>query len=149
MLSNLQQLHADILAGLDELEALTAEPQPPMDRLPAVRLSLTRASKARMRFLERLYDQLITRAPSAQKAAILTLKAEGTDNLVASSRHIGTWTLREIDARWFDYCAASNTMRHRMRQRIQEEANLLYPMLSRTSTQVLAEAGRPAGRGDR
>jgi hypothetical protein len=130
MLTELQRLHADILASLDELDALTAQPRPPMDRLPSVRLALTRASRARTMLLERRYDQLIARATSEQKAAILSLKAEGKDNLVTSTQHIGAWTLREIAGRWPEYCAASSTIRSAMRQRIRKEAALIYPLLS-------------------
>ncbi|WP_138995789.1 hypothetical protein [Sphingomonas sp. PAMC 26621] len=130
MLTELQRLHAGILAGLDELDALTAQPDPPMDRIPAVRLAITRASRARTMLLERIYDQLVTRAPLEQKARILVLKEEGKDNLAASTGHIGIWTLREIAGRWHDYRAASNTMRYAMRRRIKNEAELIYPLLS-------------------
>ena len=133
MLTELQRVHAEILAGLGELDALTAQLEPPMDRIPAVRLALTRASRARTVLLERIYDQLIDRAPQEQKARILALRAEGKDNLAASTRHIGTWTLSEIAGRWHDYCAASKTIRYTMRVRIKREAELIYPLLSEDS----------------
>ena len=138
MLIQLQRLHATILAGLDELDALTAQPQPPMDRLPALRLTLTRASRARFMLLERIYEQLITHGPSDRAAEIQALRVEGRGNRVASTLHIGTWTLREITARWPDYCAASNAMRSAMRQRVRKEAAIIYPLLSASSVRVSA-----------
>ena len=138
MLTELRRLHADVLAGLDELDALTAQPDPPMDRIPAVRLALTRASRARTILLERIYDQLITRALLEQKARISALRAWGKDNLAASTRHIGTWTLREIARRWPEYCVVSNRMRYAMRDRIKKEANLIYPMLADHSLRTSA-----------
>lgn len=130
MLGELRRLHAEIVAHLDELDALTARPEPPMDRLPAVRQALTRASRARTMLLERIYDRLIAEAPPPRRAAIEALRAEGKGGLITSTRHIGSWTLREIAGRWPDYCAASATMRAAMRERIRNEAQLIYPLLS-------------------
>jgi hypothetical protein len=130
MLDELRRLHDDILAKLDALEALTSLPQPPMDRLPALRQALTRSSRARTMLLERAYDQLIAECPPAKKAALEVLKAGGKDNLITSTQHIGSWTLREIADRWPDYCAASAKMRADMRQRIRSEKELIYPLLA-------------------
>lgn len=130
MLRLLQQHHACILSKLDEMDMLTTEAQPPMDRLPAVRLSLTRASRARTVLLEQAYGELIARAPASQKTALEALRAEGKENLVRSGRHIGIWTLREMTNRWPDYCAASNAIRAEMRARVKREAALTYPLLA-------------------
>lgn len=130
MLGQLRRMHADILAKLDELDALTSLPQPPMDRLPALRQALTRSSRARTMLLERAYDQLIADASPARKAGLELLRAEGKDNLITSTQHIGSWTLRQIADRWPDYCAASTKMRADMRKRIRSEQDLIYPLLA-------------------
>lgn len=130
MLGELQQVHAEILARIDEMDELTARPQPPMDRLPAARHALTRASRARTMLLERLYDRLIANAPESKRPAIEALKAEGKTGLIASTQHIGSWTLREIASRWPEYCTASAAIRAKMRRRIRSEADLIYPLLS-------------------
>jgi hypothetical protein len=130
MLDKLRELHADILAKLDELETLTSLPQPPMDRLPALRQALTRSSRARTMLLERAYDQLLADAPPAKKAGLESLRTEGKDNLITSTQHIGSWTLRQIADRWPEYCAASTKMRADMRQRIRSEKELVYPLLA-------------------
>jgi hypothetical protein len=130
MLDQLRRLHADILARLDELEALTSLPQPPMDRLPALRQALTRSSRARTMLLERAYDQLIAASLVEKKPALELLKAGGKDNMITSTQHIGSWTLREIGDRWPDYCAASAKMRAEMRSRIRSEMELIYPLLA-------------------
>jgi len=130
MLDELRRLHADILAKLDELEAMTSLPQPPMDRLPALRQALTRSSRARTMLLERAYDQLIAASPAEKKPALELLRADGKDNMITSTQHIGSWTLREIGDRWPDYCAASASMRADMRKRIRGEMELIYPLLA-------------------
>ncbi len=129
MLGQLKQLHAQILASLDELEALTKQADPPMDRLPAVRLALTRASRSRAALLDRLHGQLVQRASANRRVELEALKGEAKANLILSSQHIGSWTVREIIARWPDYCAASKEMRTAMRRRISREVELIYPLL--------------------
>lgn len=133
MLAQLKLLHAQILASLDELESLTKQADPPMDRLSAVRLALTRASRKRSALLDRLHGQLAQRASPKQRAELETLKGEGRDNLFLSSQHIGLWTVPEIVARWPDYCAASKEMRAAMRRRISREAELIYPLLDQVT----------------
>jgi hypothetical protein len=130
MLGRLRRLHQEILGSLDEMDVLTSLPQPPMDRLPALRQSLTRSSRARTILLESVYDRLISEASPAGKAAIDMLKVEGKINLTTSTQHIGSWTLRQIAERWPDYCAASAKMRADMRRRIRSETELIYPLLS-------------------
>jgi hypothetical protein len=130
MLDKLRRLHEDILVKLDELDALTSLSQPPMDRLPAIRQALTRTSRARTMLLESAYDRLIAESPPEKKAALEGLRAEGKGNLITSTQHIGSWTLRQIADRWPDYCAASTTMRADMRQRIRREKELIYPLLA-------------------
>lgn len=133
MLDQLKQLHAQMLVSLDELESLTKEADPPMDRLPAVRLALTRASRARTALLERAHGQILELATTAQRAEVEALRAEAKDNLILSSRHIGLWTIREIVMRWGEYCAASKEMRAAMRRRISREMELFYPLLGRVT----------------
>lgn len=131
MLDDLPRLHARMLACLDELDQLTRQAAPPMERLPAVRLDLTRASRARTMLLDRHHLDLLNRVSAAGRAQIEQLKAVAKQDLIVSANHIGAWTLREIAARWPDYCAASNDMRRAMRDRIAREKKLIYPLLDR------------------
>lgn len=133
MLRKLKLLHAQILASLDEMESLTKQSDPPIDRLPAVRLALTRASRNRAALLDRLHGQLVQRASPKQRADLEALKGAANDNLILSSQHIGLWTVREIVARWSDYCAASKEMRAAMRRRISREAEVIYPLLDQAT----------------
>lgn len=137
MLKSLRTLHSDILTQLDVLEAVTAEPQPPMQRLTAVRYNLTRASRGRTVLLEKLYPQLIARASDARRPALEALRIAGKEILMQSAGHISSWTLREVERRWPEYCAASRTMRAAMRRRVAEEQELVYPLLAE-------DAARPA-----
>lgn len=136
MLGQLKLLHAQMLACLDELESLTKQSDPPMDRLPAVRLALTRASRNRTALLDRLHGQVVMLAAPKHKKELEALKGEANDSLILSSQHIGLWTLREIVARWPDYCAASKDLRAAMRRRISREAELIYPLLDKIASPI-------------
>ena len=65
-----------------------------------------------------------------KKASLELLNAGGKDNMITSTQHIGSWTLRQIADRWPDYCAASTRMRADMRQRIRSEKEVIYPLLA-------------------
>ena len=130
----LQRLHAEIRTRLDELEALTARPEPPMQVLSAVRLALTRASRARTMLLERLYPELIARAGEQERTALEALREGAQHDRFASTRHISSWTIREITTRWDEYRDASRTMRAAMRERIGREASTVYPLLAEAGT---------------
>jgi len=130
----LQRLHAEIRTQLDELEALTARPEPPMQELSAVRLALTRASRARTMLLDRLYPELIARAGERERVDLEALRAGAQNDRFASTKHISSWTVREITARWDDYRDASRTMRAAMRERIGREASTVYPLLAEAGT---------------
>lgn len=137
MLDELLRLHEEILAQLEAMDRHTAELAPPMDRLPATRQALTRASRARTILLEQHYDRLISVAPVTQRAAIEALRDEGRSNLTVSTQHIGSWPIKEVIGRWSDYCAASNRMRTAMRKRLADEARVVLPLLSVSSVEIL------------
>jgi hypothetical protein len=130
MLLHLRALHTVILRRLDELDKLTTLPEPPMDRLPAVRLALSRASRARTLFIDRHHRMILEAAPAHRRAAIIALKQDMAAQMDASATHIGKWTIDAIVEAWPQYCSASATMRGTMRRRISAEASVLYPVLS-------------------
>lgn len=129
MLGELQGLHARIIDCLEQLERLTREVAPPMDRLPDVRLALTRASRARTLLLDRIHSQLGRESCAGASVELAELRSESRRDLISSSSHIGVWSSREIIRRWPDYCAASKTMRDAMRVRIGRERKVIYPIL--------------------
>lgn len=130
----LQRLHAEIRTQLDELEALTARPEPPIQALSAVRLALTRASRARTMLLDRLYPDLIARAGEQERTDLEALRAGAQHDRFASTKHISSWTVREITTRWDEYRDASRAMRAAMRERIGREVSAVYPLLAEAGT---------------
>ena len=130
MLAELRQHHEKIETLLTALEALCQDRHADIVKVSAVRLDLTRASRARSAFLNTIvYPKLLRIAPPDKRIALEKLKADGLLMLVRSADHIRHWTTREITADWPGYCIASAAARQSMRDRIALEARLLYPLL--------------------
>jgi hypothetical protein len=130
MLAELRQHHDKIRNLLKSLEALCQERHADIVKVSAVRLDLTRASRARSAFLNAVvYPKLLRTCPPDKRIAIEKLKSDGLLMLVRSGDHIRHWTTREVAADWPGYCLASAAARQSMIARIELEAELLYPLL--------------------
>jgi hypothetical protein len=130
MLTDLQTAHAEVLRAIDGLAVEVGRDQPDTAALSAARLALTKASRLRQALLQcRIYPRLHDIAPSSVHA-IDALRQEDAANLVASSQHIGRWTMATILADWAGYRRASDLMRRQMRQRVERERAILYPLLT-------------------
>lgn len=126
-MSDLQALHAQILAMLDELAELTAQPTPDEAALANLRYRLTRTSGARRRLVDSLCVQLQLTLPAEEAAAVRALREASIGAMTSSSDHIGTWSLRQLAKDWPGYCRASEQVRSAMREQIEAERTILYP----------------------
>lgn len=136
MLAELRDLHREIISRLDDLNELTMASEPSLVRLAAVRLALTRASRARTTLVESLYNQLLGAASRQEQDALTALASEGRGALISSIHHIGTWSLSKVSENWDEYRSASQKMQGSMRTRVSREAEILYPALMRSSTRL-------------
>jgi hypothetical protein len=128
-MSELHDLHAQLLQMLDELEELTGRPSPDEAALASVRYRLTRTSSARRRVVDALCAECKRTVPREEAGALVALHDTNTAAMTASSEHIGTWSLREVVKNWPGYCQASSAMRRSMRAQIEAEKAALYPHL--------------------
>jgi hypothetical protein len=129
IMSELHDLHAQLLQMLDELEELTRRPAPDEAALASVRYRLTRTSSARRRLIDRLCAEYKPTLAGDEAVALNALHETNTAAMTASSEHISIWSLREIVKNWPGYCQASSTMRRSMRAQIDAEKAALYPHL--------------------
>ena len=137
MLAELRQHHEKIGNLLAALEALCQERHADIEKVSAVRLELTRASRARSAYLNAVvYPKLMRACPPDKRTALEKLKSDGVLMLVRSGDHIRHWTTREIAQDWPGYCLASAAMRQTMRARIALEAQLIYPLLKEEGPRV-------------
>lgn len=125
MKSELDQMHEDMLSALDELEALTAEPIPNVDKLSAVRWKLSKASGRRLRHLEQHVYPQIRVADEGLAKRLQQLREEGAELRAKSTGHVGTWAIAEVLKDWPGYCQASAEMRRTMRERIERERDIV------------------------
>jgi hypothetical protein len=137
VLSQLQALHAELRLTIAELAAELAKPQPDADRLPAVRLKLTRLSGQRKSLIECSIAPALRNIAPDDAARVAELRQAIAPIALATSDHIARWTMRQIAADWAGYQRASAAMRRAMLRRIDQEAAILYPLLE-------AEAARQA-----
>ncbi|HWI87338.1 MAG TPA: hypothetical protein VNT42_13580 [Sphingomonas sp.] len=130
MLAELRRHHEKIGDLLTALEAACQDRHADIVKVSAVRLELTRASRARSAYLNAvIYPKVMRGCTPDQRIAIEKLKSDGLLMLVRSGDHIRHWTTREITADWPGYCIASAAARQTMRDRIALEAQLIYPLL--------------------
>ena len=130
MLAELRRHHEKIGELLTALATLCEDRHADIVKVSAVRLELTRASRARSAFLNAVvYPKVMRTCPPEKRLALEKLKSDGLLMLVRSGDHIRRWTTREITQDWPGYCLASAAARQTMRARIELEARLLYPLL--------------------
>ncbi|TGX55899.1 hypothetical protein E5A73_01910 [Sphingomonas gei] len=125
-MSELHDLHAQLLQMLDELEELTKRPSPDEAALASVRYRLTRTSSARRRLVDALCVECKRVLSEEDAASLYALHDTNTAAMTASSEHIVTWSLREIVKNWPGYCQASQALRGSMRAQIEAEKAVLY-----------------------
>jgi hypothetical protein len=129
MLNELRQIHEEMEAALEGLDALTSEPVLDESRLANARLKLSRVSGRRRRIVDAATLQLLDDAGPADARKLRALRELNAIQLEASTRHIGTWGLRHIQADWPGYCRASVSMRQSLRDLIAADRDTLYPLL--------------------
>ena len=143
MLAELRQHHEKICSLLTALELLCQDRHPNIAKVSAVRVELTRASRARSAYLNTaVYPKLMRSGPRDKRLALEKLKSDGLLMLVRSADHLRHWTSREIAAEWPGYCIASAAARQTMRDRIELEAQLLYPLLTDERAGHQSKAGQ-------
>ncbi|CAN5395049.1 hypothetical protein BH10PSE12_BH10PSE12_13610 [soil metagenome] len=132
MLVTLTIIHQDIQAAISLLEHLVTQSHPDKGAVAHARWKLSRASGARLKFLEEsVYPALVAGATGDEEAAIQNLRTENLPIRAESIAHVGKWHIDAIMADWAGYQQASHAMRASMRARIAKEAAILYPILKR------------------
>lgn len=128
-MSELRTLHDEMLEMLDALEAMTARPGPDEPALASLRYRLRRTSTARRKLVESLCDQYQARLSGAAAEPLRALRQALAATLAHSSEHISGWGMREIVRDWPGYCHASFEIRRIMREQVDREKIVLYPLI--------------------
>ena len=131
-MSELSQLHDELVAAIAELAAGTARDAPNEAALASVRYRLTRTSTARRKLVETLCARFAPQLPPVEADQLRALQGDTGALRATSSRHIADWSPRDIAKNWRGYCEASASMRASMLNQIEREKALLYPLLEST-----------------
>lgn len=131
VLTILESLHEEALAATSALAALVEGPPPQRAALSAARRRLGDAAAGLTRCLERqVYPELLGRLAAADADRVRALQDSAVGFRALASTYMTVWPTDRAIARWRQYRSASRAMRDRIRQRIEDEAALLYPLLA-------------------
>lgn len=128
-LERLREIHADLDARIDALGRLLASPAPGENDYTSARWLLTRASRERWALLAHEIFPLL-RHRGQWTEDVQALFVDGVTQQEATIAHVGRWPLRAAISDWDEYRRASAEIRATMRERIEREAHILYPLLT-------------------
>ena len=129
MIDDFGRLHADLADVLDTLDRLTAAETPDDTAVASARARLGRLSGQRRRLFDAACNRVAESADAHAQQRIRTLRELNAQQLEASTKHIGTWGLRELVADWPGYVRTAAGMRQSMRDLIAADRDLLFPLL--------------------
>lgn len=118
-------LHRDLLAALDEIEALIALPELDQLRLSRVRLYISKVNGERRNRVDALCRELERQASGAFAEQLAALRQSNIEKRIEYTMHVGTWGPREVAEDWPGYCRASVALARSIREQVAIEQALL------------------------
>lgn len=118
-------LHRDLLAALDEIEMLIAQPELDQLRLSRVRLYISKVNGERRNKVDQLCQDLERQATGVFAEQLAALRQANIEKRIEYTMHVGSWGPREVAADWPGYCRASVALARSIREQIAIEQALL------------------------
>ena len=134
MQAELKAIHEELIAAMDELDRLTADPVPNQTGVAGARARLSRASGKRRALFDMACNYLNKTASPADAQKLRELRDINAAQLEASTGHIGAWGLRQLVENWPEYVRTAAPMRQSMRDLIAADRKILFPMLERAGS---------------
>lgn len=128
MLNTLDNFHRRIAEGIDAIRQQCDKPAPAPDpaALGAARLSLTRISAARSRYItEKAIPRLVQEFDLADQSELSILQRQLNGNRLVSSRHVGVWSSVAIQSDWAGYRRAARDIWAMMEEQMNRERLVL------------------------
>jgi hypothetical protein len=130
MLRGLEASQLEIEKHVIENDGLTAMAEPDRARIAMARWKLTQAVGRRAKLLEeQVYPSLQRYGPAEAGPLVRRLRESGAAFLAESVRAMGSWTIDRVVADWRGFCAVSRSRRKSLCSRMNEERDLLHPIL--------------------
>ena len=142
MLDKLKTIHDEQREALTALATIVAQPDQDGDALAAARLLAMKLNRRRLSLIENTIFPFLHDAPPADARALSELRLEEAKHAVRMSEHITRWTLTAISSDWDGYKRASSEMRRAVLRRLDREAEVFYPLLTRR--EATARPAHPA-----
>jgi hypothetical protein len=124
-MADLPTLHRDLLAALDEIEMLIAQPVLDPLRLSRVRLYISKVNGERRNKVDALCDERERQARGVIADQLAALRQANIENRIEYTMHVGAWSPQKLTQDWPGYCRASVALARSIRHQILIEQALL------------------------
>lgn len=131
LLSALKDADLRVENCLVEFERVTNNRQMDENAFGVTRMNVSQANLARRQVVGRVWMHLVNSLSPDEAQAMHKLRESDVELFQLMSGHIRRWTTAAVIADWDVYCEASRKIRSRLRETIQGEKRLLYPLLER------------------
>ena len=124
-MTDLPTLHRDLLAALDEIEMLIAQPELDTLRLSRVRLYISKVNGERRNKVDALCEERERQAKGVIAEQLAALRQANIENRIEYTMHVGAWSPQKLAKDWAGYCRASMALVRSIRHQIAIEQALL------------------------
>jgi hypothetical protein len=132
-LAELRQVHRELMAQIDRLEAMTCDAEPDRTALTTLRWKLGQASLARRLLAGRICEYFEERCDAEQVALLRDLRRADQEMLRLSAAHLAKWSADNIFGDWPAFCREGRAMRRKSYDHIALEQRVLYPVLEQAA----------------
>jgi hypothetical protein len=131
LLTELETAHFRLIEAIGQPEKLTDGPLPHRSELVDTRWQVSSASLSRRLLWSRILISLSRSAGPQDETALRRLQEIDIELLRASTKHVCAWTQEAVLNDWTGYRNASKTMLIKMKEAVQAEEEMFYPILNR------------------
>lgn len=130
MLTELQNVHGDLLSGIAVMDTVTGQPVADSYRHANARWRLSQAGLQACLLLGSVFSYLLPRAALGDAAVLRSIQATHLNMLRTSTEHVRNWPIDKIEGDWAGYCSGYRVFRWNLMTGIAAEKRLLYPLLA-------------------
>ncbi|MDG2532710.1 hypothetical protein P6144_03555 [Sphingomonas sp. HITSZ_GF] len=124
-MADLPTLHRDLLAALDEIEMLIAQPECDALRLSRVRLYISKVNGERRNRVDALCEQRERQATGVVARQFAALRQSTIEHRIEYTMHVGLWSPQKLAQDWPGYCHAALALARSIRQQVAIERAML------------------------
>lgn len=131
LLTQLRAAHDELIQAIGEMEQVAGQSAADSPAFNAARFRIGRASLGRRMLWHKIDRHLTERVQGPDLQTVQLLREADAKLLRHSSTHVSRWTPQAVLSDWYEYREAAHAMRQHMRDNVETERKLLYPLLAR------------------